>query len=527
MAGRSLAANPNPEGKSMIRSTLRRVVLAAAAALVLVPPLALPPAGPALAQPRGAPESFADLAERLLPAVVNVSTTQLARGRERPDLPMPQFPPGSPFEEFFRDFFERNRPNGRDPQQQQQQAPQRRAQSLGSGFIIDAAEGLVVTNNHVVEGADEINVILHDNTSIRAELVGRDARTDLALLRVRTDHRLSAVQFGDSDKSRVGDWVIAIGNPFGLGGSVTAGIISARGRDIRQGPYDDFFQTDAAINRGNSGGPLFNLAGEVIGINTAIFSPTGGSIGIGFAIASNLAQNVIGQLKQFGRTRRGWLGVRIQGVTDEIAESIGLREARGAMVASVQEGGPADRARIQAGDVVLSFDGHEIREMRTLPRVVAETAIGKEVPVVVWRDGRERTLQVTVAELQEEQAAATPGAAPGRPAPSRSAEIAGLGMTVSAITPELRERFQLAENQRGVVVTEVAPNGSAAERGLRAGDVVVEVQQEPVSSPAELAEKVERARKANRRNVLMLVEGQGGLRWVPLQLGSPGRGNRN
>ncbi|MCC7426148.1 MAG: DegQ family serine endoprotease [Alphaproteobacteria bacterium] len=502
----------------MTNSLLRKAVLVAAAFLVLLTPLAPLPLVPAQAQaqPRGAPDSFADLAERLLPAVVNISTSQNVRGRDRQAPDMPQFPPGSPFEEFFRDFFDRNRPGNRAEPQQPQRP--RRAQSLGSGFVIDAS-GLVVTNNHVIDGADEINVILSDNTTLRAELVGRDQRTDLALLRVRTDRQLTAVRFGNSDRSRVGDWVLAIGNPFGLGGSVTAGIISARGRDIRQGPYDDFLQTDAAINRGNSGGPLFNMAGEVIGINTAIFSPTGGSIGIGFAIASNLAQTVIAQLQEFGRTRRGWLGVRIQGVTDEIAESIGLREARGAMVASVQEGGPADRARIQAGDVILRFGETDIREMRTLPRAVAETAVGRQVPVIVWRDGRERTLSVTIAELQDEQAAATPGRGTERTPAVRPSEIAGLGITVAGITPELRERFQLAENQRGVVITDVAPSGSAAER-VRPGDVILEVAQEPVATPAEVTEKVERARRAGRRNVLMLVEGQAGLRWVPFAIGS-------
>ena len=493
--------------------------LRAASALLAIGLLAGPVLAPA-AEARTAPESFADLAERLLPSVVNIQTTQTvqARGERQGPEGGPQFPPGSPFEEFFREFFDRQQRQGPG----QPQRP-RRAQSLGSGFIIEYSngEGYVVTNNHVIDGADEVSVVLTDNTTLRAEIVGRDPRTDLAVIRVKTERRLQPVRFGNSDTARIGDWVLAIGNPFGLGGTVTAGIVSARGRDIRIGPYDDFIQTDAAINRGNSGGPLFNMAGEVVGINTAIFSPTGGSIGIGFAIPSNLATNVVAQLREFGRTRRGWLGVRIQQVTDEIAESVGLTGGpRGALVAGVNEGGPADRARLQNGDIVLRFDGTEIREMRTLPRIVADTPIGKQVPVVVWRAGRELTLMATVGELPEEtqQAAATPGPQDrgGRPV-----EVPGLGIRVASITPELRERFSLSAEAKGVVIVEVTPNSPAAERGIRAGDVVVEVQQEAVATPQELQERIDRARQAGRRNVLMLIEGQQGLRWVPLPATPP------
>jgi serine protease Do len=504
------------------------------AAALALPLLALPTAPPALAQqiapqvpPPGAPSSFAPLAQRLLPAVVNIQTTQAATGsraqREAPEVP--QAPPGSPFEEFFRDFLERNRPPGGQAQPGQPgrpQQPQRRAQSLGSGFIIDAS-GIVVTNNHVIEGADEINVVLQDNTTIRAELVGADPRTDIAVLRVRHDSPLPAVSFGDSDTAQVGDWVVAIGNPFGLGGSVTAGIVSARGRDIRQGLYDDFIQTDAAINRGNSGGPLFNLNGEVVGINTAIYSPSGGSIGIGFSIPSNLAKNIVAQLRDGGRVRRGWLGVNIQQVTDEIAESLGLRNgARGALVARAQEGGPAALGGIQAGDVILRFNGTEVREMRNLPRIVADTRVGNQVPVVVWRDGREQTVQVTVAELpsEQQQAAATPGPA-ARP---QNTELSGLGMRVSPISPETRERFSLRADSRGVVITEVTPGSAAAERELRPGDVIVEVQQERVSSPQEVQERLERLRRQGRATALLLIESAQGQRWVPLRLNAPQRG---
>ena len=486
---------------------------------------------------RDTPATFAPLARQLLPAVVNVQTTTTLQARaNRPDAPeVPQAPPGSPFEEFFRDFLERNRPGGQGPGQGPQgpgrpgqpQQP-RRAQSLGSGFIVDAAQGIVVTNNHVIDGADEINVVLQDNTTIKAELLGTDARTDIAVLRIKTDHPLTAVEFGDSDGANVGDWVLAIGNPFGLGGSVTAGIVSARGRDIRQGLYDDFIQTDAAINRGNSGGPLFNLDGKVIGINTAIYSPSGGSIGIGFSIPSNLARGIAAQLRDGGKVRRGWLGVNIQQVTDEIAESLGLRGGgRGALVARAQEDGPAAKGGIRNGDVVLRFNNRDVREMRNLPRIVADTTVGSQVPVVVWRDGKEETVQVTVAELPAEaqQAAATPNQA--RPQ-GQTLELSGLGLTVSPITPETRDRFSLRPEQRGVVVTDVAPNGPASERDLRPGDLILEVQQERVNTPQEIQQRLENLRRQNRATALMLVENAQGQRFVPLRLrpeGGRGGGN--
>jgi len=469
---------------------------------------------------RNAPASFAPLARQLLPAVVNISTSQNLQARNnRPDAPdFPQAPPGSPFEEFFRDFFNRNRPGGNGDRPELPQRP-RRAQSLGSGFIVDTS-GIVVTNNHVIDGADEINVILQDNTSIRAELLGTDPRTDIAVLRIKTDKPLHAVQFGDSDKLEVGDWVLAIGNPFGLGGSVTAGIVSARGRDIRQGLYDDFIQTDAAINRGNSGGPLFNMDGQVVGINTAIYSPSGGSIGIGFSIPANLAKNIVAQLQESGKVRRGWLGVNIQQVTDEIAESLGLHGGgRGALVARAQDDGPAAKAGIRNGDVILRFNGQEVKEMRHLPRIVADTPVGRQVPVVVWRDGKEQTITVTLGELpSEQQAAATPGPQ------QRPAELAGLGLRVTGITPEVRDRFGLKPDQRGVVITEVAPDSPAAERELRPGDVITEVQQERVSTPQELQARIEQLRKQGRSTALLLIENQNGQRFVPLRLrGAEGR----
>ena len=492
-----------------LRLAVRGGAVLLAAALVL--PVAMPP----LAQARPAPDSFADLAEKLLPGVVNISSSQTvqARGdRQGPEVPV--FPPGSPFEQFFRDFLDRNHPPGQRGERSPQ-APPRRMQSLGSGFIIDAA-GIVVTNNHVIDGADEITVTLQDNTSLKATLIGRDDRTDIAVLKVTPEKPLAALTFGDSDRSRVGDWVLAIGNPFGLGGSVTAGIVSARGRDIQQGPYDNFIQTDAAINRGNSGGPLFNMDGEVIGINTAIYSPSGGSIGIGFSIPSNLAKTVVAQLRDFGRAKRGWLGVKIQQVSPEIAESMGLKEVSGALVASVEAGGPAATATLRGGDIILKFNGQDVKEMRTLPRIVAETAIGRDVPVTVWRDGHQITLTAKVGELPDDAKLAS--AAPDKPAPARPTELAGLGITLAPITPEARDRFQLGQDQKGVLITDVAAGTPAAERGLKPGDVIVEVQQQEVNTPADVVDKVERVRKTDRRSVLMLIQGQDGPRWVPLSL---------
>jgi len=454
------------------------------------------------ADARTPPDSFADLAEKLLPAVVNISTTQVIEGR--PGVEMPRVPPGSPFEEFFKEFFERNR-----PQQQQ-----RRATSLGSGFFIDTS-GYVVTNNHVIQDADEITVVLHDDTRLEAEVVGRDPKTDLAVLKVDPPAGLTAVEWGDSDDSRVGDWVIAIGNPFGLGGTVTTGIISARGRDINAGPYDDFLQTDASINRGNSGGPMFNLDGGVIGVNTAIFSPSGGSIGIGFAIPSNSGQAVVRQLIEHGTVRRGWLGVHIQAVTDEIAETLGLEDAEGALVASVIEDGPAEKAGIKNGDVILEFDGKKVEEMRRLPRIVADTEVGRSVDVKVWREGRATEVEVEIGALEEgEKQLAARGS--GRRDTSDAVEV--LGLTLAGIDDKLRERFNLDGDAKGVVVTDVDAAGTAAEKGVRPGDVVVEVSQDEVSTPGEVAAKIDEAREAGRRSVLFLLEGQGGLRFVALRI---------
>ncbi len=493
-------------------------VFPAAAALLLAFSAVVAAPAVSAAQTTAAPSraaavgSFADLAEKLLPAVVNISTTQSAPQRQQGQRPeVPQFPPGSPFEDFFRDFFDR----------QQQDQPQRKATSLGSGFIIDAKNGYVVTNNHVVQDADEITVILQDDTNIKAELVGKDSKTDVALLKIKTSHPLVAVPFGDSDAMRVGDWVLAIGNPFGLGGSVTAGIISARQRNIDAGPYDDFLQTDASINRGNSGGPMFNLNGEVIGINTAIFSPSGGSVGIGFAIPSNLAKQVVAQLKEYGKTRRGWLGVRIQAVTPEIAESLGMPAPKGALVASLTPDGPAAKAGVQAGDIVTKFDGKDIGEMRRLPRVVAETGIDKAVPIEVWRKGKPVTLQVKVGELEaaEEQGLlAANEDKGGKDKPPAQKATESLGLKFTAITPELRQQYEIKPDMKGVVVTEVQANSAAAEKGLKAGDVIIEVGQEEVRKPEDVTNRVQKAKEQSKKSILLLVDRKGDLRFVAIPL---------
>ncbi|MEK7819622.1 MAG: DegQ family serine endoprotease [Pseudomonadota bacterium] len=479
-----------------------------AAALAATLVFGFAPAAPVAA--RAAPDSFADLAADLLPKVVNISTSQTIEGR---GFEMPQLPPGSPFEDFFKEFFDRN------PGAQPQQRP-RRATSLGSGFIVDPA-GFVVTNNHVIQDADEITVVLHDGTRLKAEVVGRDAKTDIAVLKVAPTTKLSATKFGNSDKARVGDWVIAIGNPFGLGGSVTAGIVSARGRDINAGPYDDFIQTDASINRGNSGGPLFNLEGEVIGINAAIFSPSGGSVGIGFSIPTATAEPVIRQLIKGGEVKRGWLGVHIQAVTDEIAETLGMKSATGALVASVIKGGPAEKSGLQAGDVVLKFDGREVGEMRRLPRLVADTEVGKKVPVVVWRNGRETKLDVTVGQLEEEAKVAARGDKKGgkKGGNGNGVVVGDLGLTVTEANPRARERFKIEKEVKGVIVIAVEEEGPSAEKGIRPGDVIVEVGQQEVTKPADIVARIRDAKKAGRKSVLLLVEGQGGLRFVAVRLG--------
>lgn len=485
-------------------SKFTKIILAPLAAITLINATVV-----TTAHARGAPESFADLAEKLLPAVVNISTVQKKQVKNKPQN-VPQFPPGSPFEDFFKDFFDRNQIP------QEHSAP---AASLGSGFIIDAKEGLVVTNNHVIAGADEIKVVLQDDTNLAAELIGVDKKTDLALLKIDNPDKvqLSEVTFGDSDKMRVGDWVLAIGNPFGLGGTVTSGIISARARDINSGPYDDYLQTDASINRGNSGGPMFNMDGDVIGVNTAIFSPTGGSVGIGFAIPSNMASNVIYQLKEYGETRRGWLGVRIQYVSEDIAEGLGLKEAKGALIASVTEGGPADEAGLESGDVVLTFNGQEIEEMRNLPRIVAETKVGAEVPLTVWREGKVVKLTAVIGQLETAEETGALGG-PKKMSETEAETIQSLGLKLAEISDDLRAQYNLSSSLNGVLVLEVEKGSTSAKRDVRVGDVIVEVSQTPITNPKDVALKVEEARDEDKRSILLLIDRQGDTLWVALSL---------
>ena len=480
-----------------------------ALAVVVTAAVALPALSTSAAA-RG-PDNIADVAEKVIDAVVNISTSQKVEAR---NSPLPQLPNDPQLDELFRDFFNRRGPGG-DPQNRER-AP-RRVNSLGSGFIIDPS-GIVVTNNHVISEADEVTVILNDGSRLKAEVIGRDQKTDLALLRVKPEKPLKAVKFGDSENLRLGEWVIAIGNPFSLGGSVTAGIVSARNRDINSGPYDNYIQTDAAINRGNSGGPLFNLEGEAVGINTAIISPSGGSIGIGFAVPSKTAMPVIDQLKQFGETRRGWLGVRIQQVTDEIAESLKISPPRGALVAGVDDKGPAKPAGIEPGDVIVKFDGKDIKEMRDLPRVVADTPVGKQTPVVIIRKGKEDTKVVTLGRLEdgEKVAAADPkdSGAPDKPVVKKT-----LGLELANMSDDLRRRYKIKDTVKGVVITGVDASSSAADKRLTAGDVIVEIAQEAVANTGDLQAKIDKLKKDGRKSALLLVAGADGeLRFVALSL---------
>jgi serine protease Do len=461
------------------------------------------PLGPTPSFARG-PESVADVAEGLQDTVVNISTTQTLKGNAE-SSPTGPGPKGSPFEEFFDDFFD----------DEDKEGLPRKVSSLGSGFVIDPS-GLIVTNNHVIEGADEIIINFTDGTKLKVvKILGHDPKTDLALLKVEPKKPLKAVTFGDSSKMRVGDWVMAIGNPFGLGGSVTVGIISATKRDINAGPYDDFLQTDAAINRGNSGGPLFNMDGQVIGVNTAIISPTGGSIGIGFAVPSNSAVQVVDQLKQYGETRRGWLGVHVQNVTEEIATSMGLKEPAGALVAKVSPDSPAAAAGIEESDVILKFDGQPIENMRSLPRAVAATAIGKAVPVELMRKGQTVDVTVTVGRLPaDEEAADVVKGEEGQPQSEVEKEDL-LGLSIAPLTDELRNQYGIGKLVEGVVITEVKPDSPAAQKDVKPGDVIVEVTQEKVKQPQDVKARLLAVRKSGRKSVLLLLsDAKGGLRFV-------------
>lgn len=484
---------------------------------------------------QGLPD-VADLADRLLPSVVEISVQS-----KNPDAPQGAGPGDSnPFKDFFDEFLKRKQQQGQNapddkapkdaPKDQGQDAPKDNKDnkgdggqgnndaqpddnnlinSMGSGFIIDP-KGYIVTNNHVI--ADEVNIQVHlqDGTMLKAELVGHDQKTDIAVIKVKPDKDLPAVQFADSDKSRIGQWVMAIGNPFGLGGSVSLGIISARNRDINAGPYDDYIQTDAAINKGNSGGPLFNLEGNVVGVNTAIFSPTGGSVGIGFSVPANEAKAVADQLIKFGETRRGWLGVKLQSMTPDVAEGLGMQKAHGALIADVTAGGPSEKAGLKAGDVITTFNGRVIDDSRVLRRVVAETEVGKEVPVTVLRDGKEQDIKVTLGRLEEGEkvvAAQDKQQTPDKPATAATATV--LGMSLSDMSDALRTKFKIGDKLKGVVVTDVEKGSDAEGKGLGAGDVIIEAGGKPVVSAQDVSDAAGAAAK-DKRNTLLIFMAHGG-----------------
>ena len=448
------------------------------------------------------PESLAPLTEQISPSVVNITTSSVVEGRTGPQGIVPE---GSPFEDFFRDFQDRNGNNGNRP---------RRSSALGSGFVI-SEDGYLVTNNHVIEGADEILIEFFNGEELKATVIGTDPNTDIALLKVDADGPLPFVPFGDSDTARVGDWVIAMGNPLGQGFSVSAGIVSARNRAL-SGSYDDYIQTDAAINRGNSGGPLFNMDGEVIGVNTAILSPNGGSIGIGFSMASNVVTRVVDQLQEFGETRRGWLGVRIQDVTPDVAEAMGLEEAAGALITDVPDG-PAKDGGLQAGDVILSFDGVDVEDTRGLVRQVGNTDVGKTVRVVVHRDSGTQTFRVTLGR-REDAERPVPAAMQNEEEPEAPTQSEILGLTIATLTDEIRSEMGIPDDAEGLVVVDVDETSEAFEKGLRPGDLITEAGQQRVETLSDLDDRISDAQDAGRKSLLLLVRRGGDPRFVALGL---------
>ncbi|MGA2494346.1 MAG: Do family serine endopeptidase [Roseiarcus sp.] len=489
------------------KSRARRAAIAAVAAIALCTPVLVASRAPALAQAK--PTNLADLVDSVAAAVVNISATQTVDDKTAQDIP--DLPKGTPFDDMFEQFFKNHGFNN---------VPRpHRMSSLGSGFVIDPS-GIVITNNHVVGDANDIVVIFTDGRKLKATIVGKDPKVDVAVLKVESDKPFKTVKFGDSDKARVGDGVMAVGNPFGLGETVTAGILSARNRNIDSGPYDDFLQTDASINKGNSGGPLFNLQGEVIGINTAILSPSGGSIGIGFATPSASVVPVIDQLEKFHETRRGWLGVRIQPVDDAIADSLGLGAARGALVAGVDDKGPAKPAGLLPGDVIVKFDGKDIKESRDLPRLVASMPVGQQVEVVVVRKGQELTKTVTLGRLEDgEKAAVASADAPADDGASKSAILTALGLELAPIDDAARKSFKLKDSIKGAVIASVAPGSTASDKGLRPGEVIEEVNQQAVTTPSDVAKAIVALKTAGKKSALLLVaNGTGDVRFVALSL---------
>ena len=443
------------------------------------------------------PSSFAELVEKLSPAVVNITTTAVVPDREQFN---PMVPRGSPFEDFFRDFMEKQ-PGDQQPKRQ------RRGTALGSGFII-SSNGLLVTNNHVIENADEIKIEMLNGDILEAKVLGKDPKTDIALLKVESKSELPFVEFGNSDQARVGDWVLAIGNPLGQGFSVSAGIISARGRDL-QGPYDDFIQTDAAINRGNSGGPLFNTDGKVIGVNTAILSPNGGSIGIGFSMSSVVVEKVVNQLRDFGETRRGWLGVRIQNLNSEVAEALGLENIDGALVTDVPEG-PAKEAGIKSGDVIIEFDGVTINDSSSLVKVVGDSDVGKAVKVLIWRDGNKKTVTVKLGRLETVQITDERN----QRRTNKVSQYAGMSFT--DLNDEIRKRFDLSDDTFGVVIIKVNDGSPTGTRGILAGDIIQKVDQVEIQSSTQILKLIEDAKNKNKSSVLLLIKRGSNVRFVAI-----------
>ena len=515
-----------------LRTGVAALVLGAGTVAVHMPSAALAQETPATAhRTQHGPRSVSDLAESLMDAVVNISITQNSKAEGDEGVPTPNLPEGAPFQDLFEDYFKKRNDDGTNTA--------RKVSSLGSGFVIDPA-GYIVTNNHVIEGASEIVVNFANGSKLTAKLVGTDTKTDIALLKVEPAKPLTAVKWGDSRKMRIGDWVMAIGNPFGLGGSVSVGIVSARNRNLNAGPYDNFLQTDAAINRGNSGGPLFNMYGEVVGINTAIYSPSGGgSVGIGFAVPTELASHVVSQLKEFGDVHRGWLGVRIQPVTEDMIADLKLETPRGALISGVVKGGPVEKGPILSGDVIVKFNGQDILEMRDLPRIVAESPIDKPLDVVVIRKGEQKMLKVTLArqpaeddksdaeklaeQLDNNGLAKPEGLDPSEPGDQSQAmpvlPADTLGLTLSPLTAENRKTFSIPESVEGVLVMEVPTDSAAHEKGIRKGDVIVEIAQDFMETPEDVADKITELRADDRRNAYIMVADQkGDLRLVAVPI---------
>ena len=475
---------------------MRRYAVAVAGILA-----AIATSAPATAQET--PPSFAPVAKDLLPAVVNISTQKTVEGG--PQMPFKQLPEGHPLREFFERF------GGG-----QRQAP-RQMRSLGSGFVIDDA-GYIITNQHVVKKADQVTVVLRDKTRLDAKIVGTDKATDLALLKVSTQKDLAEVDWGNSENARIGDWALAIGNPFGLGGSVTAGIISARGREIKAGPYSRFIQTDTAINRGNSGGPLFNANGKVIGVNTAILSPSGGNVGVGFSLPAKVAKPIVAELRQDGEVTRGWLGVMVQPITPQLAQGLEIPHRNGALIGNVVDGGPAARAGLKQGDVVTKVEGQKVEDAGELAWQVSQYDPGEQVDLTIWRNGEKMTQTVTLGERSDDKMAAA------EPSVDGDAAAQLMGVKLADIGPRTRERFDLPRNADEVVVTKVAPGSPAARQGIQPGDVIAQIGRREVDTPRQVNELLRKAAQSGSDGVVVLLRRGGNSQFVPVPLASPNQG---